>query len=86
MLGARIFSARTEKPYRMGRISTVDLLVLTSLNELLFKLKLNFLFYKATYLNEEVNCTEPSPSVRVPWLGASSLTVAKADDMIHSEK
>jgi len=25
-----------------------------------------FLFYKTTYLNEEVNCSEPSPSVRVP--------------------
>ncbi len=27
----------------------------------------NFLFYKTTYLNDEVNCTENSPSVRVPW-------------------
>jgi hypothetical protein len=25
-----------------------------------------FLFYKASYLNKEVNCTEPSPSVRFP--------------------
>jgi len=25
-------------------------------------------FTKTIYLNEEVNCTEPSPSVRVPWL------------------
>jgi hypothetical protein len=25
------------------------------------------LFYKTSYLNEEVNCTEPSPSVSVPW-------------------
>ncbi len=55
------------KPYWIGSISTVDLLVLTSLDQLLFKLTLNFLFYKATFLNEEVNCTEPSPSVRVPW-------------------
>ncbi len=23
-------------------------------------------FYKTSYLNEEVNCTEPSPSMRVP--------------------
>jgi hypothetical protein len=22
---------------------------------------------KTSYLNEEVNCTEPSPSVSVPW-------------------
>jgi hypothetical protein len=26
-----------------------------------------FLFYKTTYLNEEVNCTEFSNSVRIPW-------------------
>jgi hypothetical protein len=25
-------------------------------------------FTMASYLNEEVNCTEPSPSVRVPCL------------------
>jgi hypothetical protein len=24
-------------------------------------------FYKTTYLNEEVNCTQPFLSVRVPW-------------------
>ncbi len=27
-----------------------------------------FSCYKTTYLNEEVNCSEPSPSTRVPWL------------------
>jgi hypothetical protein len=26
-----------------------------------------FLFYKTSYLNEEVNCTESSLAVRVPW-------------------
>jgi hypothetical protein len=25
------------------------------------------LFYKTSYLNEEVNCSELSPSVSVPW-------------------
>jgi hypothetical protein len=29
-------------------------------------LKIIFTFYKTSYLNEEVNCTEPSPSVSVP--------------------
>ncbi len=49
-------------------MSMVDLLVLTGFDQLLFKLKLNFLFYKTTYLNEEVNCTEPSsPLERVLW-------------------
>jgi hypothetical protein len=27
-----------------------------------------YLFYKTSYPNEEVNCTEPSPSVSVPCL------------------
>ncbi len=26
------------------------------------------LFYKTSYLNEEVNCTEPSPLAIIPWL------------------
>jgi hypothetical protein len=55
------------KAYLRGRISTVDLLVLTSLDEVLFNLKLYFPFFtKTTYLNEEVNCTDPFPSVRLP--------------------
>ncbi len=53
----------TREALLKGRISTADLLVLTSLDQLFFKLKL---FFKTTYLNSEVDCTEPSPSVRVP--------------------
>jgi hypothetical protein len=49
-----------------GRLSTVDLLALTSLDQLLLTQQILF-FYKTSYLNEEVNCTEPSPSVSVPW-------------------
>ncbi len=30
-----------------------------------------FLFYKTSNLNEEVNCTEPSPSVSIPWFSWS---------------
>jgi hypothetical protein len=45
----------------------IDLLVLTSSYLLLLVQKIFFLFScKTTYLNKEVNCTEPSPSVRVP--------------------
>ncbi len=51
-----------------GRLSTVDLLVLTSLVQHLFILKVLRTFYKTTYLNEEVNCTEPPPSVSIPCL------------------
>jgi len=55
---------------RRGRVSTVCLLVLTSLDRQLLQLKIMFyLFYKTRYLNEEVNCTEPSPSASIPWLG-----------------
>jgi hypothetical protein len=39
-----------------------DLLVQTSLDQLILNLKTLFtFFYKSSYLNEEVNCTEPSP-------------------------
>ncbi len=46
-------------PYWWKRISTVDLLVLI--------VQIRFFFYKISYINEEVICTEPSsPSVRFP--------------------
>ncbi len=44
------------KSYWGWRLSTVDLLVLTSLDQLVFILKILFsFFYKTSYLNEEVN-------------------------------
>jgi hypothetical protein len=55
------------KPHWRERISTDDLLVLTSLEKTAFLTETIFPFYKTTYLNEEVNRTEPSPSVRLPW-------------------
>jgi hypothetical protein len=52
-----------------ARLSTVDLLVLTSLDQLHFIFKIFFsLCYKTNYLHEEVNCTETSSSVSVPWI------------------
>ncbi len=60
------FSARY--PYWKERISTVVLLALTSSVQLLLIMKnIIFLFYKTCYLNEDTNCTEPFPSVRVSW-------------------
>jgi hypothetical protein len=53
-----------------GRISMIDLLVLTSLDQLLFRTEKYFFCYKTSYLNE-VNRTEPSLSVRVHWLNLS---------------
>ncbi len=54
--------------YKRGRIRTVDVLAVTSSYHPLFILKLYFSLHKTTYLNEEVNRTEPSPSLRVPSL------------------
>ncbi len=55
--------------YWRGRLSTVDLRVLASLNQLLFYIEIIIiLFYKTSYLNEEINCTEPSPLVSIPCL------------------
>ncbi len=56
------------KPYSRGRLSTFCLFVLSSLDRLLFIWKYVYIFYKTSYLNEEVNCTEFSPSVSVPWV------------------
>ncbi len=55
-------------PYRRGRLSTVDLLVLNSLDKLIFISEILITCYEMSCLNEEVNCTELSPSVCVPWL------------------
>jgi hypothetical protein len=44
-----------------GSLSTIDLLVLTSFDQLLLLLKISFnFFYETSYVNEEVNGTEPS--------------------------
>ncbi len=51
-----------------GRLSTIDLLVLKSLDLLLLTIKNYLLYYKTSYLNKEVNRTEPSPSVSTPCL------------------
>jgi len=59
---------RAEKSYWRGRLSTVDLLVLSRSDQLIFTLKILFtFFYKASYLNEEVICTVLAPSVGIPW-------------------
>ncbi len=49
-----------------GRPSTFDLLALTNLHELLLKLTTLLTFSKTSYLYEEVNLNEPSPSFSVP--------------------
>ncbi len=54
------------EPLLKGKFSTVDLLVLTSSDQLLLRLKTLFTFIQNNYPYEEVNCTEPPPSVSVP--------------------
>jgi hypothetical protein len=54
-------------PYWRDRISTADLLLLTSLDQLIFKMNEYFPLLQIRYLNEEVNCTEPSRSYDVPF-------------------
>jgi hypothetical protein len=59
--------SRPEKPYwREGSVRQ------TSLHQLIFdqqhfKLKVFHLSYKTSYIEEEVNCTEHSVSICVPW-------------------
>jgi hypothetical protein len=49
-------------------LSTVDFLELTSLDELIFILKILLTFVtKTSCLNEGANCTGSSPFVSVPW-------------------
>jgi len=55
------------KSYRRGRLSKVDLLVLTSLEELFYIENNGYVFNTTSYLNEEVSRTEASPLVNTPW-------------------
>ncbi len=56
-----------------GRLSTVDLRALTSLDHLLFVLKILSTLLQTSYLNEEVNCIEQEfPSVRIPRMNMAN--------------
>jgi hypothetical protein len=50
---------RPGKLYWRGRLSTVDLLVLTSLDQLLLIMQTLLSFNKTSFLNEELHCTVP---------------------------
>jgi hypothetical protein len=57
------------KPYLRGRLSTVDLNVLTCLDQLLFKLEILFTFLvKQATLMRRSNQIETSPSVSIPGI------------------
>ncbi len=56
----------SKEPLLKGKaLCTIDLLVITSLEQIPLKL---FTLYKTSNLNEEVNRTESFPSVSVPYL------------------
>ncbi len=55
-------------PYSKGRLSTVDLLLLASLDHLLLIFQTLFTFYNTSYLNMGVNSTESFLLVSVPWI------------------
>ncbi len=71
---------KSGSPYWRGRYATLDLLVLTSSYQLLFILKI-FLFY---FFTTRYNCTEPSPSVRVPCSNPSGAPYNATSLMITS--
>ncbi len=58
-----------KEPLLKGRLSTLHLLVLTSLNQLIYTLNavnITYLCYKTSYPHEEVNSTEPSLKLVLP--------------------
>jgi hypothetical protein len=59
--------AKTGNPYSTGKLCTVDLLVLTSSDSACFVITHILNLFQTSYLDEEVNRTEPSASVSVPW-------------------
>jgi hypothetical protein len=60
----------------MGRLSTIDLLVLTSSCQLLLILKVIPLFTKETALTRRSNVLKLSPSVSVPCKGTTGSFIA----------
>ncbi len=59
----------TRNPYLRGMFTTVDLPDPTSSRPAAFKIEnVMFLLYETRYYIKEVNCSDPSPYVRVSWL------------------
>ncbi len=58
----------TGKPYWIGKLSTIDLLVLINLNQLLFiLLKIVHIFIRNYLLQRVHQLSRPFPSVSIPW-------------------
>ncbi len=65
---------KTGNTYWRGRISTVDLLVLSSSDKLLLIVNIRFYLLQN---NKEVNCNDPTPSVRAPCLRDTTTILIK---------
>jgi len=73
-------------PNWRGMLSTIDLLALTSLYQLLLILKKLLTFKKTSYLNEEVNRTEPSPPGSVPCLHHLSVSSMVKIELLNNKR
>ncbi len=70
-----------------GRICTINLLVLTSSDQLHSKVKRHIsLFCLISFLNEEVNCTKPFLLGRVPWTNVFQKTLQFEGIIKHHSK
>jgi hypothetical protein len=56
------------KSYRRESLRTVDLLVLSNIDQILFTMNILFTFLQTSYLNEEVICRDPFPEASIPWI------------------
>ncbi len=74
--GAKIDSKTQSILNWRARLSTINLLVLAILDRLLLIMQTFFTFSKYDNL-EEVNRTEPSPSVSVPWINCIGCCAAQ---------
>ena len=52
----------------MLNVVILSVVVVAPFRSAAFDIKnVDYLYFKTSYLNEEVNCTEPPPSISVPW-------------------
>jgi hypothetical protein len=51
-----------------GSVQFTSLYLLAYISCFLYGKYYLLFFYKTSYLNEEANCTDPSLSVRIPWM------------------
>jgi hypothetical protein len=60
-------NGQSREPFVREEISIIDLLAFTSLDKMVLKLQTLFAYLQNKLPHEEVNRTEPSLSVSIPW-------------------